>query len=840
MAALAGLPPNDFFPKTSDSSINEVEEYEKILRIRDQVFAGSHPRLTVPAHALKKVSPRLPDVPSVPDQNHIEFVPPAIDHSSSKLPGLQINNHAAEQTTTNNIAMLNGSKSVPPSQPPQPTASGIDPIFLTKSDELVRQETVFQRSRLEKQLREQFEKKKSDARKRPHPEEVKPEINISVMLAKVMDAVKPLAMTNLSDSTRYASPSESVDENSFYSSRAPDSTPEEGALSENSPPTKHQVPPRILGNVDADDPVDQRMLQIQQVEKRNSPRLASSRPVRTIQSNIPFPYDLRQDRGMLLGVDTVDLTSMDIDDEDEPEYSPPEPAERYPSQNNDQTSRFDYRDPRSRPLRRYSGADQHEKRHGSPLEGDMRIVRSHITSPLAPQPSRVSPLAVAKAPPFLQNTRHRPDRSYQNAGQFDHNRQSPDYAQAPENSRKKRKLDKKANRMKKRKGNTAGSPGTHIKDEPVSPPPFHDVQPLGAQKLRPASSNVPIYIDDEPVQQMRYLPVQDRFAQPLPRQVVYEEPILPRSDPRPYSRAGVRPFMKEDQDLRRVASLHNMRTEPPVEYVDIAYNTPTRAKPPSYAAVDTPHTPHSAPVRSNREPTYLDERHAARQDRAMGSPAPAYRMDPNLEVRYRTPVMLPPEQRRLVQDQYGNQFYEIITRQPALPQRSIDVESVNGNTYAHTDRAGSVFIEPTRETRYYPDMPPPQISYRRIGEMSRAPAVDARQISDVSHLQRSASVQVVDYAPRQTNLADDRIVSRAPVRIGSVRPQEPRYEEVRLPVSRVQSVRPVEREGSVLMDDRSHIRREYVPLQPEHQPLYRRVLQDGQQYYEVQEPRYER
>ena len=837
MTAFARLPPNGLFPKTSDSSINEVEEYEKILRIRDQVFAGSHPRLTVPAHALKKVSPRLPDVPSVPDQNRIEFVLPAIDHSSSKLPGLQTNNHGSEQTITNSIAMLNGAKSVPLSHTPQPTASGIDPIFLTKSDELVRQETVFQRSRLEKQLREQFEKKKSDARKRPHPEEVKPEINISVMLAKVMDAVKPLATTNLSDSARYASPSESVDENSFYSSRAPDSTPEEGALSENSPPTKHQVQPRILGNVDADDPVDQRMLHIQQVEKRDSPRLANSRPVRTVQSNIPFPYDLRQDRGMLLGVDTVDLTSMDVDDEDEPEYSPPEPAEQYPSQNNEQTLRFDYRDPRSRPLRRYSGADQHDKRHGSPLEGDMRIVRSHITSPLAPQPSRVSPLAVAKAPPFLQNNRQRPDRNYQNAGQFDHNRQSPDYAQAPENARKKRKLDKKANRMKKRKGNAAGSPGAHIKDEPVSPPPFHDVQPLGAQKLRTASSNVPIYIDDEPVQQMRYLPGQDRFTQPVSRQVVYEEPLLPRSDPRPYSRTGVRPFMKEDQDLRRVASLHNMRAEPPIEYVDVAYNTPTRARAPSYAAVDSPH---SAPTRSNRESIYLDERHAARQERAMGSPAAAYRIDPNLEVRYRAPVMLPPEQRRLVQDQYGNQFYEIISRQSTLPQRTIDVELANGNTYAQSDRAGSVFAEPTRETRYIPDMPPPQISYRRVGEVPRAPVVDARQVTDVSRLQRSASVQVVDYAPRQTNVADDRMASRAPVRIGSVRPQEPRYEEVRLPVSRVQSVRPVEREGSVLVEDRSHIRREYVPVQSEHQPMYRRVLQDGQQYYEVQEPRYER
>jgi hypothetical protein len=837
MAALSAFPPSGFFPTTSDTSMKEVEEYEKILRIRDQVFAGSHPRLTVPEHVLRKVSPRLPQVPPVPVQSRDEFVPPAIDHSNGKLPGLQTNNHVAEQKTTNSVAMLNGAKPVPQSQTPQPTASGIDPIFLTKSDELVRQETVFQRSRLEKQLREQFEKKKSDARNRPHPEEVKPEINISAILTKVMDTIKPLATTNPSDSAGHASPSDSFDENSLYSSRAPDSTPEEGALSDHSPPTKHQVQPRVMDNLDADDPVDQRMPHGKRVEKRESPRKANLRNTRTLQSSIPFPYDLRQDRGMLLGVDTVDLTSMDVDDDDEPDYSPPEPTEQHPSQNNDQVSRFDYRDPRNRPLRRYSGADQYDKRPGSPLEADMRIVRSHITSPLAPQPSRVSPLAVAKAPPFSQNTRSRPDRNYQNGGQFDANRQSPDYAQVPENSRKKRKLDKKANRMKKRKGNMAGSPETHIKDEPVSPPPFHDVQPLGASKPRTASSNMPIYIDDEPIRQMRYPPGQDRFAQPPPRQVIYEEPPLPRSDPRPYSRASVRPLMREDQDLRRVASLHNMRAEPLLEYVDVAYKTPTRARAPSFAVIESPH---SAPLGSKRELTYVDERQAARQDRAMGSPAPMYRMDPNLEVRYRAPEMLPPEQRRLVQDQYGNQFYEVISRQSITPRQPIDVDSYNENTYAGTDRAGSVFVEPSREKRYAQDMPPPQISYRRIGETGRTPIVDARQMPDPPHVQRSASVQVVDYTPRQALYADDRVPSQAPLRMGSVRPQEPRYDEVRIPVSRVQSVRPVGRESSVFMDDRPQVRREYVPVQAEQQPMYRRVVQDGQQYYEVQEPRYER
>ncbi len=838
MAALAGLPPHTFLAAHSDNSIDELGEYEKILRIRDQVFAGSHPRLTVPAHALRKVSPKLPEVPPIPVQSRVEFVAPAIDRSSAKLPGPQTSKHVAEQTTTNSIAMPHGPQPLPQSQTPQPTASGIDPIFLTKSDELVRQETVFQRSRLEKQLREQFEKKKSDARNKPHPEEATPEINISTTLAKIMETVKPLAPTRSLSLPDHPSPSDSFDENSFYSSRAPDSTPEEGALSEHSPPTKHQAQPRILETLDADGPVDQRTIHTQQIDRRGSPHQANPRPTRTVQPNIPFPYDLRQDRGMLLGVDAVDLTSMDVDDDDEPEYSPPEPAEQYVPHSNDQASRFDYRDPRSRPLRRYSGADQHDKRPGSPLESEMRIVRSHITSPLAPQPSRVSPLAIAKAPLLSQNTRPRPDRQYQNGGQSAANRQSPDYTQAPEHSRKKRKLDKKANRLKKRKGNTAGSPEAHIKDEPVSPPPFHDVQPLGALKLRTAGSNAPIYIEDEPVQQVRYLPAQqERYSQPTPRQAVYDDPTLSRSDPRPYSGISGRPLLREDQDLRRVASLHNMRTEQPAEYVDVSYNTPTRARAPSYAMAESPHSAHTG---LNREPIYTQQRPTLREDRHMGSPAPVYYIDPDHDVRYRAPEMLPPQQKRLVQDDMGNQFYEVVSRQPVAPRQMIETEAYNGNAHPSHVRAGSIYTEPPKDRRYIQDMPPPQIAYRRVGEPPRTPLVDTRQAENTARLQRSASVQLLDYPTRQPVYADDQMLVRPSMRMGSVRPREPQYEEIslaRMPVSRGQSVRPGGREGSVFMDERPQIRREYVPVQTERQPLYRRVVQNGQ-YYEVQDDRY--
>src|SRR5271154_6738599 len=138
------------------NNINEIFEYEKIIKLRDQIFAGSHPRLTVPAHAIRKVSPQAPSRPQV--------LPFSSEPSNVKLPGLQLTTNATRQTpsTISPLKTFPAQPAVSNPQPAQPTISGIDPVLLTKSDDLVRAETHLQRQRLERSLKDQFERKRTE------------------------------------------------------------------------------------------------------------------------------------------------------------------------------------------------------------------------------------------------------------------------------------------------------------------------------------------------------------------------------------------------------------------------------------------------------------------------------------------------------------------------------------------------------------------------------------------------------------------------------------------------------------------------------------------------------
>ena len=200
--------------------LDEVGEYNKILRIRDQVFAGNHPRLTVSSNAVSKA---IPSVQPVTNTVHLLPLPVSTVLANFNLPGLQLHE--------NNIpGIINGSTpavSIPHARPPlpPPSTSELDPLFLTKSDELIKAETILQRRRLESALREQLDQKRSDARYKTALTEAKPDFDVSDVLAKALARVPPISFDSARDNYN-ASASESVDENSFYSSRAPDSTPE--------------------------------------------------------------------------------------------------------------------------------------------------------------------------------------------------------------------------------------------------------------------------------------------------------------------------------------------------------------------------------------------------------------------------------------------------------------------------------------------------------------------------------------------------------------------------------------------------------------------------------------
>ncbi|KIW25960.1 hypothetical protein, variant [Cladophialophora immunda] len=772
MSASTGLLLNGVLP-TSLQPVNEALEYEKILRIRDEVFSGSHPRLTVPAHALRVPASQTPSTLSQTQLN----VPPSFPPSASPNHLGTTAQAKREDEITQAQTKPNG---VPAATANQPTSnvSEFDPVLLTKSDDLVRAETQLKRQRLERALREQFEHRKADARKKPAPAEAKPDFDLPTIFARVTGAVKSPSSKEDADAT------DSFDEDAYYSSKAPDSTPER-------PPSDSAE--------DADE---------EQADEHSGPRVVSAVMGAPLYADAADGISAEAAPSAPIAVPpskpagTIDTAAMDLEDEEEEgEYSPPEAMVQYPTPKVTQAQEMqDSRDPRGRPLRRYSELEDGGGRPGSPSEANMRINA---------RPRRKQWIGRPGSPP------------------------SPDDNQALP-PKKRRKLEaREARNARKARRNGGTSPDTLIKEEDVSPPPFHDVQPLGSGRFRSSKADRPIVIDEEPVQEGRYMPAPERYVEspsrPLPRRV---EQLMPLSEPRPLSRSSVRPA-RDDQDLRRVASMHSLRAEQPREYIDQYYESPTRARAMSYARVESP-----ALVEAGRpfREVAVEYDQPPPEVRVVRTPAPVYR-----EVyddrdgtyhRYAVEPMPPPPPpvERIVIDQYGRRFLETIRERPSAVPRAMSVRGPEVDPryeeYPRQARAGSVFVEAAPDRAYSSEMPPPPASYHRVAEPPRSSAVPGsipREYLEPAPQIRSSSVQVMDRPVRQAVYADERTEFREPTRMGSVRPPPAlRYEEP-LPMeltTRGQSMRPVGREGSIFVDDRRTVLPEYVPVeQPRYRPM---------------------
>lgn len=323
---------------STEKLTEDLAEYAKILKLRDDVFAGNHPRLKVPAQFLRKVSPA-----SSKSATLSELLLP--QSGVQQFPGLGTPHEEQDEDIPRQISTS--------AQPPTTaTASGIDPVLLTKSDDLVRAENLMKRHRLEKSLRDQFERRRLDFRKFPNPAEAKPDFDISTLLANAKQAAAPINLSD--DANSKADDTDSVDENSFYSSRAPDSTPD-GAP--RSPFPREQG---VVTKADINGPAATALSMSQQAASENRPR-----PSSRVGSDRPTAIATN------LSVNNGNPAEADDGDE-EGEYSPPETTNHYPMPRNN--APYTVPDVRNRPVRRYSDLDHNGKRAASPGDNSIRMV----------------------------------------------------------------------------------------------------------------------------------------------------------------------------------------------------------------------------------------------------------------------------------------------------------------------------------------------------------------------------------------------------------------------------------------------------------------------------------
>lgn len=781
MAGTATHPPAGPVAASAPLPEDEVREYERILKLSDEIFAGSHPRLKVPQQFVRKPAARSGQ--NVP-------LPPQIAPSK---PSTTI----AEKPAALNTARPPSNQKVPVSRvaptavPANASASSarvttkpiseIDPIFLTKSDDLVRAELQLQRQRVERTIRDQIEQKKHDAKQKPAISDTKPDFDVSDVLERALQVVRPLSFSDQSEANEAnEANAESFDENSFYSSRAPDS-PQPVESQRRASAVNLAQPSGPAGRA----PLGHYADELQRLEALN--QSGSDQEMQDAYPVADQPVSLHQKPpfSSQAEVSRQPYESQQADAMEEPEYSPPAPVVPLIYQRDYEREAASDSN-LARPLDRY----RHPQQPASPA-GPAIVRQNHITSPAAPRPSRVSPLATAKVPSVQQTQERRAEQETDGLyADPDSARGSPSGPAPHIRSRKRRRLQGEPVEDPRKAPYgvpSAQTSDTYIKDEPVSPPPFADDPVI----IRGRQPQEPVYVD---IASPRYTPVLEG-REPSARRPVYETEAYPeipidQEPSRTSSRLGTRRAFREEGDLRRVASLHHARqAEYPRDHVEA---NPRGSRAASYTVTERP--PQERPRYYEEVPSAYGPRYVAVDD----GPRPVYR-----EAYYEDvpPLrMIAPPQRRIVIDEHGNEYEMIPTsrHQPMAPpprpvsrmrQHEVLGEPVPVRTASV--RAPSVVQDPYGERRFAQEMPPPQPVYRRVVSDYARPAVSDRRIYEGHEpYSRAGSVQVAEYLPRPTYVEDHAFPQERIIRTASVRSQQPRYEEPYESVQRVGSVRP--------------------------------------------------
>lgn len=851
--------------KLGNQRAKEVLEYEKILKVHTDVVANVHPQLSLPSQPLKQ------------SINHPQGLAPTA-FSPRLQNGIQKQAKATPATPTQpKMPIPAPSRHTPPSYKAPatktaPASSGFDPLFLTKADILVKAELHKKRQQIERALKEQLNQSSVNLRQRKFDQEILPNFNVMKVLKEAQQIVKPVTVVENNGTNRNASSSDSFDEKTFYSSQMNDSTTEE----ERSPRHHKKICKFFFdhGNCRrgndcsfSHDPAHKEVLEADgpkamDIDSVAADEQAMIRPTQTVRPNEPphsSPPDDPGELAKLKHAEQIEKLEEQLRNlkssvlpsatrpprdyhitQDEAAYSPPDVAAPVVDR---QSRREEIREPEGGRRKESVGnrappppenksreyIRQNQNPH-SPVVSDVRVVRNHITSPVAPQPSRVSPLAVSRVPALHQGQRvigdeHRqPRRSAEDVPSARH---SPRPLLQDLNPRKRRRADSNgrgrfviARRESPGPGRRQSpvvrreSPEVRIKEEPISPPPLAAATPDAWQPRGRQYVPQPIYVETGSPRYRDLEPVvyQPRIVNQLSQTYIADErrPQSPMVR-RVISRNAQHVSAHEEQSLRRVVSARQLRIprSPPGQYVPPQPSS-ARAVPQVY--IPQASHPISVQPRASVQPLSLSK---IDRDQSL-SPRPVARLSPTMQ----RPTMAPPA-RRLGVDRYVQTF-----EAPLAFERQSSVVPVAHPTefiprYEQLVPRSPTFREQRLvnvydDRRYVRRAPSPHYVEYHPAPASRH--VLDREVEPVYgedvYLPRHEPLRAIEYTDsRSTGLQEEVMRPREIIRTASVRPGEAirtasvrpagagSYEESREPLARMQSVRP-EQDGVSPLESR--------------------------------------
>ena len=827
-----------------------IAEYRKLIKLRDDVFANKHPVLKLskrPANLGKSSSATGQSISAVssspPVPNGIHKPSFTADSQPTQHFSTHTPNHLSNPVLPNSVLPnpSNARKIPTPASAP----SGIDPIFLTKSDVLVRAEIQQKRQRIERMLEEQqLHQKRLITSKKTSDQEISLSFDVTEILRKAQELVKPVKIHQNTRANEGPSSSDSFDENTYYSSQMNESTTTE-EVDESGKWRPHRICRFFLKGETcrygdnctfSHDPALKQKLeadgsQAMDLDSVNADEQISSRPTdppkHVLRSEmLPQPpakevstesqrvaeleEQLRIAKSQLQGYSEAQASSHakeTHESQEEPAYSPPGPDEfgRDVGLREHEVRKSVFH-PTQRPTTNLQATGRERPKRNehlpSPSTNDVRVVRNHITSPIAPQPARVSPLAVAKVPQIAQIQRNhgesrRPSRA-SNADEMTSG-QSPKASSQPVSSRKRRRGPDSGEQVRNViPRRDVSSPEVRVKEEPTSPPLFNDSSEIRRLRQRQEPSRT-LYVDTGAPQYRDFEPVL-YHPRPLdlPPQAIAPDdrrPLTPLAR-RVITRNGQHYFANEEPDLRRVVSARQVRAPASPAPYSAQYSAPQARATRAVSQVYISPTGRGAPIhyRSSVQPQSAT---FVAHDR---SPSPPRRTQQSpVEP---APIAMAPPPRRIMVDQWGQRFMEApisaerqASAAPILRRSEIDPHYEPVVAHGRSVRQPQ-FVSVNEESRYVQRVPSPMSPglyeypppervrhpvHRRSGYYDADPyatRVEGTKVAPHSET-RSASHYDKAVGPRE-----------GVVRMQSVRPTERNYELPREHIPRVQSVRP--------------------------------------------------
>ncbi|KAH0565433.1 hypothetical protein GP486_001167 [Trichoglossum hirsutum] len=788
--AMASLTANGILPPAgiSEKTFAEILELEKIIKLRDEVITGTHPRIKRPAHPIGKLGPRplqSPAFVSRPSTAETKARPSTISGQSS---------HLDEPV-----------RPLPKSPEPRQliisknAVSEINPVLLSKPEDPVRADILLHRQQLEQALEEQHEQRRGEPRQRHPHQELVSGFDVSDVLEKALQIVHPVEGVR----------GESSDHNSYYSSQQNDSPVEEvenphGVQlgQEQSRPERAQAEDMEIDDLHAAEDAEKQRISPLPAALRDSDYWGGT------QKAEPYVEELRQPyTSMSHGSSQIERKGR--------RYYTAEPRDVYEGPSQVESSRgprigfqgnSDY-------IELEVEAEHHNRRdretsishadtaqaparatsHESP---EITVVRNHISSPLAPRPERVSPLAVARMPPLAQEHQHDEFNSQRVKRPLQIH--SPGSPSQPSTQRKRRRpfsSETESRQIPARQ--LADSSPPQIKEEPLSPMPLSSVP-----SIRPAKRRPQIQGSSLERQPSRDSTNRDSFAKPQeqPQRYRNDTDISASAIPlRVSSRGSVQRIERDGHHPRHYARVrYSRRQQSPTYSVQVSPTDPRPVRATSHVfdrlVVDQ--------SRHYREPSRSQLGQYPTAVRSGRSRSP-----PSLRERYpslqQDVIMAPsPLPHRIALDKHGREYIPgsaVIRRSAAPPGRQGEI-----GPYFERAAAGDPVLrvpipvpdDLCSDRTFVERFPPFPTPSRRIIEQSPIGAVDYRAYRDRDFtvpqgaipVAREEYVQSGDYPERRISHF---VIPREYVpRMQSARPEGGRYETARDFVPRIQSVHP--------------------------------------------------